>query len=391
LKDKIILSGNLEKHQRNYYRQVVEMFKDIVIDVVTFPGQDDSYRQLKSFFADLPTVEVKQIEDKVIISGSVDPTREDYYRQIVAIFKNSVIDLVKLPVHGDSIQIDAQVVEITQTANSDLGIEWFAAGPWQITATGTGSAATSGASSGSSGSTSSSSGSGASSSTGASTTSGSGSSSGSSSPAPGLTASGQLNLQQVTFNLIALAKDGKARLLATPKLSVQSGQKASFQVGGELPIVQTTALASNVEWKKFGTQLDVAPLIQGEDEVFVTITATVSQFDFSRQVQGNPTLLAKTASTNLKVKDRETFAIAGLLSNEESDSVSKVPILGDIPILGYIFKTKGKRYTRTETIVLFTPSILKKDPLPNAPIRSEITPSPELEKVREKLLLPKDL
>ena len=181
-------------------------------------------------------------------------------------------------------------------------------------------------------------------------------------------------------------KDGKARFLATPKLTVQSGKKASFQVGGELPIAQITANSSSVEWKKFGTQLEIAPVLEGEDMVSITITATVSQFDFSRLVQGNPTLLSKVASTNLKVKDRESFAIAGLLSNEENDDISKVPILGDLPLIGYFFKRKIKTMTKTETLVLFTPHILKRQMEQDETAKSLIKPSPALEKAQEKLL-----
>jgi len=379
IKDKVIISGNVDMGHKNYYRQVVEMFKGTVIDAVTFPGEDDAFRQLKKLFAATPTIEIKEIEGKVILSGSVESKDLEFYRQVIEPFQGKVINLVKLPEENDSIQVDAQVVEVTQNGTDDLGIEWFAAGPWQVTATGTGSAATSGAGSGGSSSDSSSG------SSGTSSSSSGGASSGSA--APGLTASGQLNLQQVTFNLIALMKDGKARFLATPKLTVQSGKKASFQVGGELPIAQITANSSSVEWKKFGTQLEIAPVLAGEDSVFITITATVSQFDFSRLVQGNPTLLSKVASTNLKVKDRESFAIAGLLSNEENETISKVPILGDIPLVGYIFKRKTKTLTKTETLVLFTPYILKRKQEQDNAVKSLIKPGPALEKAKQKLLL----
>jgi Flp pilus assembly secretin CpaC len=392
VKDKIILSGKVDRKHKSYFRQIAEMYKTSVIDVVTFEGEDDTYRQLKNFFSAIPTVEVKEIEDKVIVSGSVPEAQAEYYKQIVGAFKDKVIDLVKLPERGDSIQIHAQVVEVRQDSTDDLGIEWFANGPWQVAVTGTGGATTTGSSSTSGGNSSGDSGAnsasitgGSSSSSSSDSSSGSGGSS-STAHAPGLTAAGQLSLQQVNFNLIALIRDGKAKLLATPKLTVQSGKTASFQVGGEVPIVQTTALSSNVEWKKFGTQLDIAPVLHENDEVFINITATVSQLDFSHQVQGNPTLLSKVANTNVKVKDRQSFAIAGLLSNEEGEAIAKVPFLGDLPLIGYVFKRKTKTVTRTETVVLFTPYILKKrQTSEEEESRTLMNPSPTLRDAQEKL------
>jgi Flp pilus assembly secretin CpaC len=394
VKDKIVLSGTVDRKHKNYFRQIAEMYKLSVIDVVKFEGEDDTYRQLKNFFAAIPTLEVKEIEDKVIVSGSVPETQAEYYKQIIGAFKDKVIDLVKLPEIGDSVQIHAQVIEVRQDNADDLGIEWFANGPWQVAVNGTAGATTSGSSSTSGGSSSGDSGANSASITGGASssssdpTSGGSSASGSSgtSHAPGLTAAGQLSLQQVNFNLIALVKDGKARLLATPKLTVQSGKTASFQVGGEVPISSTTALASSVEWKKFGTQLDIAPVIQDNDQVFINITATVSQLDFSHQVQGNPTLLSKVANTNVKVKDRQSFAIAGLLSNEEGEAIAKVPFLGDLPLIGYVFKRKTKTVTKTETVVLFTPYILKKrQTSEEEESRTLMNPSPSIRDAQEKL------
>jgi pilus assembly protein CpaC len=354
-----------------------------VIDSVTYPGQTDVPAQLRKYFADLPTVTIREVEGKAVLSGVVDEPDAAYYKEVAGMFKDQIIDLVLIPSKDESIQVDVQVVEVLKENTDDLGIEWFAAGPWQVSASAQGTASTNpglGATGGSGSSSSSSSGSSsptasASVSTGSTTSADPG----------GLSGSMQLNLDNVMFNLIALAQDGKARFLAKPKLLVQNGKKASFLVGGELPIPQTTAFNSTVDWKKFGTQLEISPVIQPANTVAIGLHATVSEFDFTQLVNGYPTLRSREAQTNMRTRSGDTFAIAGLLSNTENTNVEKVPILGDIPVIGYIFKRDRKKISRIETIVFFTPHILAKASAAQTEVSDTILPSQPLRKAQEEL------
>jgi pilus assembly protein CpaC len=185
--------------------------------------------------------------------------------------------------------------------------------------------------------------------------------------------------------LIALAKQGKARILATPKLVVQSGKQADLLVGGELPIAQSTGLSSTVDWKKFGTQLKIAPTVMDEDTVRIALTAIVSEFDYTRTVGDYPTLLSREASTTLQVEDGDTFAIAGLFTNVESRRTRKIPLLGSIPGLGYLFKREERRNKENETIVFFTPRILGQNVLGSAGIPTSLTPSHNMERTKTEL------
>ena len=313
--------------------------------------------QIREYLSPLKDVEVKRAGDKIIISGQIkDKKYKAYYEQVVSMYKDIVVDLVsdaeaiKAKVKKDHlVQVDVQIVEIKQDDSSELGIEWFADGAWELAGTGTGNLE--------------------------------------SEHKAGKwtktrTYTANVDLGNMTTRLIALAKDGKARFLATPKLIVQSGEKASFLVGGEIPIAQSTGMSSSVDWKKYGTELEIAPNVKNDGKIFVDLQATVSDLDYSHMSGGYPSLLSKKAKTNLTVNDGSTFAIAGLLSHKLADNVSKVPWLGNMPMFGFLFKKTKKEDVRTETIIFITPHILKvKSPtLADPPVVSGIAPSKEMKK-----------
>jgi Flp pilus assembly secretin CpaC len=345
--DKIRLTGTTDSKGMAYVEQLTGMFEGIVVNEVRVSKRQRRGRRkstsdkLAEYLVDEKDLKITQVEGKTFLRGVVDQKNQAYYEQIVSMFEKDVVDLVEFRSEYDSVQVDVQVVEVQREKSKDLGIEWFSGGPWQISGD---------ASAGSD---------------------------------DGLV--GMVTLETVTLKLIALSKEGKARFLATPKLVVQSGKEASLLVGGELPIAQSTGLAASVEWKKFGTQLDIAPTILDEDTIFIDLTAIVSDFDFSQTVQGYPTLRSREASTKLKVEDGHTFAIAGIFTNIETQNVNKVPLLGSIPVLGYLFKRKTDRSNLNETIVFFTPRILREAVLTPSGVPSSLTPTPELEKQLERL------
>ncbi|MFQ3671699.1 MAG: Ig-like domain-containing protein, partial [Verrucomicrobiia bacterium] len=231
---------------------------------------------------------------------------------------------VNVRISGQIIQVDAEVVEIDRDAASSLGVQWFTgqSGTWQILGN-------------------------------AGVSSNNLSTLFSTTP----TSSGSLALT-TQWDFKALIDKGLAKFLAAPKLTVQSGSSASFLVGGEIPIVSVTANSSNVDYKPFGTQLTISPVVKSDDEIFINLTAIVSTIDDSINVQGNPGLKKKQATTNLTVKSGQPFAVAGLFSTEETVNDSKVPLLGDIPGLGYLFKSTQKTTRNLETVVVMTPKIV---------------------------------
>jgi len=170
-----------------------------------------------------------------------------------------------------------------------------------------------------------------------------------------------------------LQQRGLFRSLAEPSLLAASGDSASFLAGGEFPypVLQggTASNAVTIQFKEFGIRLNFKPVITNSGMIRLQVRPEVSQLDFANatQIAGFliPSLLARRAETTVELADGQTFAIAGLVDNSMAKAINKVPILGDIPILGYLFKSEEFRQNRTELLVLVTPRLVQ--PMDEAP------------------------
>jgi pilus assembly protein CpaC len=170
-----------------------------------------------------------------------------------------------------------------------------------------------------------------------------------------------------------LQQRGLFRSLAEPSLLAASGDSASFLAGGEFPypVLQggTSSNAVTIQFKEFGIRLNFKPTITNSGMIRLEVRPEVSQLDFANatQVAGFliPSLLSRRAQTTVELADGQTFAIAGLVDNSMAKAITKVPILGDIPILGYLFKSEEFRQNRTELLVLVTPRLIH--PMDEAP------------------------
>ena len=163
----------------------------------------------------------------------------------------------------------------------------------------------------------------------------------------------------------ALQTRGLFQSLAEPNLVAESGKEASFLAGGEIPIpiAQGTGgnVAISVQFKEFGIRLNFTPVING-DRVHLKVKPEVSTLDFANAVtlQGFriPALSTRRTETELELSDGQTFAIAGLMNNTMNSTLQKIPGIGDIPILGLLFKSKAAQKDQTELVVMITPHIL---------------------------------
>lgn len=156
-----------------------------------------------------------------------------------------------------------------------------------------------------------------------------------------------------------LMSRGKAWVLAEPKLSAKSGSSASFLVGGEVPIVIPSVLGqTQVEYKEYGIRLNISPTVNKASDVATSIMAEVSRIDPSVTVQGVPGFLTRRVETEINVAAGETIVISGLLDRTASKAADKLPILGDIPILGKLFRSDAFRGNRTELVIFVTPRIV---------------------------------
>jgi pilus assembly protein CpaC len=162
----------------------------------------------------------------------------------------------------------------------------------------------------------------------------------------------------------ALQTRGLFQSLAEPNLVAESGKEASFLAGGEFPIPVAQAGGGNaitVAFKEFGVRLNFTPTVDG-DRIHLKVRPEVSTLDFANgiQLQGFriPALVSRRTETELELRNGQTFAIAGLLNNSMTSTLQKVPGIGDIPILGYLFRSKAAQKNRTELVVMITPQIL---------------------------------
>jgi pilus assembly protein CpaC len=214
------------------------------------------------------------------------------------------------------IQVDVQVMEITKTEDSDLGLDWEGmvgpAGQLSLVET----------------------------------------------DAP-LKAIGTLQRGKVDLLLKLLVEKGNARILARPKLLTLSGRKASFSSGGEIPVATVSPNgASNVEWKKFGVSLDVMPTANDTGTINAEIRAEVSDADYTHLVQGNPAIKTRWASTTIHVEPGATVVIGGLIQDKSQVVNQGLPILGDIPVLGYLFKSTVIKKEESELVIFVTPYLV---------------------------------
>jgi pilus assembly protein CpaC len=164
----------------------------------------------------------------------------------------------------------------------------------------------------------------------------------------------------------ALAERDALRTLAKPNLLTQSGKEAKFLSGGEFPFpVAQTNNTVTIEFKEFGVGLLFTPLVVDGETINLKVRPEVSSLDFSQGLVSAgfniPVIRKNVAATNISLKDGESFAIAGLINNEVRQTVQKIPLLGDIPILGLLFRSTRFRNNETELLFLVTVKIVKPD------------------------------
>ncbi len=180
------------------------------------------------------------------------------------------------------------------------------------------------------------------------------------------------NLYRIGAQMDALVSDDLARILTEPNLLVNDSESASMSVGGEIPIPvpQTTGGVSNVtiEYKKYGVELKISPrILPGSDQIELKVERVrVSALDYANAVTiigfNIPALRTREANTTVTIRSGQTLIIAGLIQREQSENISKIPLLGDLPIIGQLFRHREFQEGRTELVILVTPEIMDGGP-----------------------------
>lgn len=160
----------------------------------------------------------------------------------------------------------------------------------------------------------------------------------------------------ITSVINLLVQNGDAVVLAEPRLACRSGGSARFVAGGELPVPFASGLGTvSVGFKEYGVKFDVSPVASETGVIAAKIATEISAINFEIQVQDVPGLLKRRAETEVNLRENETLVIAGLLTEESSKSIDRVPALGELPILGKLFRSREFRDRKTDLVVFITP------------------------------------
>jgi pilus assembly protein CpaC len=322
---------------------------DLRVDVDTTAAAEE----IKRIFPE-EQIDVSASRSAIVLSGHV--TTEDAVKHAGAVagaYSKNVINVLSFgPVGAQEILLEVKFAEVDRTAVTQLGVNAFSTGAANTIGTTTtgqfGQFQISNAGSGSSNS-------------GTTTaTTGNG--------PTGVNVTQALNLFLFRSDLNlgavvqALQQKNLLQILAEPNLIAVNGKEASFLAGGEFPfpIVQPGQgfTAVSIQFREFGVKLKFTPLIMPNNNIHLQVVPEVSQLDFTNALTISgftvPALSTRRAQTEFEVQDGQSFVIAGLMDNRVTDQYSKIPGLGDIPILGNLFRSKNAQKSATELVVLCT-------------------------------------
>lgn len=284
-------------------------------------------RDVKEILGELEGVKIRVVGDLVILDGEIF-TDQDYERvetvtkmfpQVTNFVQKSSLSIKQM------IQIDVKMMEVSRSARKNIGLNWQdllnvdASGNFTIPVV-----------------------------------------------------EGEIGKISGAFSIVAnygvvlnmMMTDGSGRVLSNPVLVCKSGEKASFIAGGEIPVPITAQLGNvSVEWKQYGVILRFEPVADAYNNINMKIAAEISEVDFSRGVESGgivmPAIITRKSETMVNLTQGETIVLAELISNKNSKLVDKIPILGQIPIIGELFKSREFKQERTEFLIFVTPTIVR--------------------------------
>jgi len=284
-------------------------------------------RLLKAADLDGVSLKVNEKEGKVVVTGELTKEDKKEYDKIIERFSGNIINLVKERRKRDLIEVDVEVTQLDTTLAKELGFEWpqtsikyqesmpiFDGSVGDFFKIGDFSRTT-----------------------------------------------------QLLSVVHALLQEGRAKMLSNPRIVVKDGEKASFLVGGEVPIITTTyheqtgVSTENVTYRNYGVSLTIQPQII-DNKIDMVLSVEISDIAGDYKAGDDVAFTTQTADTKLYLDDNQTIVLAGLIKNYESSIVKKVPFLGNVPVLGALFRYKGQSSPNkgSEIVISLTPRILTK-------------------------------
>ncbi|MBK8971104.1 MAG: pilus assembly protein N-terminal domain-containing protein [Hahellaceae bacterium] len=170
-------------------------------------------------------------------------------------------------------------------------------------------------------------------------------------------------ITQIGSTLELMQSSGEAKLLARPMLSTRDGTPSNFHSGGEIPFPIIDARTGNiaVDFRAYGVMLTVLPRVSHNKDLMVEIEAEVSSIDNAISINGVPGLVSKSVKSVVSTQEGETIVMSGLLSSEQDQTESKVPFLGDIPLIGALFRSNYNDNNQRELAIFLTPRLITPD------------------------------
>jgi Flp pilus assembly protein, secretin CpaC len=251
----------------------------------------------------------REITKKNVASTSNSSASEGEFKWLDDIAYKGVINKLEMPT-TNQVNVKLSVVEVTKSFTDNVGIDWSTSGS-----------------------------------------------------SPGSFRFVKFDADTLTSLVHAISNDSVARVLAEPNLSVLSGETAEFLVGGEVPVVTTSGNnGTNVQYKEFGIKLNVGAKVSNSKRIRITLGEEVSNIDTTYSSAAGdsfPALQMRRARTTVELADGESFLLGGLINNDEREALSRVPFIGDVPILGALFRNAQTSRSRRELMVVATVNLVK--------------------------------
>jgi pilus assembly protein CpaC len=298
-------------------------------------------------------IQVESHQDRISLSGTVwSDASAEAAAKLAGLYAKNVVNSVQVrQLHNRQVKLKVQIIEIDRSKLDQFGINLFSQGKNQGNST-TGQFPSTQTYTPASGTT----------------------------PAT-LTTSDPLNLFFYNFGLNIgvslqdLQNKQIAQILAEPTITTINGQKASFLAGGEFPfpVVQGSSgglTSITIQFRPYGVKLDFTPIVNDDGTILLKVAPEVSALDYTNAVTISgyiiPAISTRRADTQVELRDGQSFAISGLLDHRTTDIFNKMPGIGDVPILGQLFRSKNVNHSTVELMVLVTPSVI--DPLTDATV-----------------------
>lgn len=331
-----VIKGKVHKKDKEQYDRILKKYNE-VLDLVT---SRDTRSEVSLLLEDIPNLTVREVGGFTVLSGEIGEEYSPLINVVEQKYQN-ILNLTRVhtAIAGKMIYMKVKIMELSKSITEKLGIDWGVLGLI-----------------------------GPSLEFGVETSRNSGTILNATGTSKVLTKPGGVNLSTsrgyfgIATNITSLINlslgTGDAVILAEPQLSTRSGGKAEFQAGGEYPIATTSTTGQvNVEYKKYGIMLKIEPVVDDRNNILAHLETEISAIDPGQTFGDYKGLLTRNTSTDVSLREGETLVIAGLVQDLAHNDYSKVAGLGDIPILGSLFRSKDFQNQRTELVIFVTPYV----------------------------------